>query len=424
MKPLKEMTHDELSIFYQNAKAEYEACKEKGLKLDMSRGKPGSEQLDLTIDILTILNSAEQCKVDGVDARNYGIVDGLPVCKALFADILSVKPTQVFVGGNSSLNLMYDIISKAYTHGMLHSEKPWSKLDEVKFLCPVPGYDRHFRISEHFGTKLIPIPLNENGPDMDMVEELVKDSAVRGMWCVPKYSNPDGFIYSDETIKRIASLKPAAPDFTIMWDNAYCVHEFDGDFIPFVNIIDECEKYGNPDMVYQFCSTSKITVPGSGVACFSSSEANIDYQRSLITFQTIGYDKMNQLRTVLYLKNREHTIEIMKKHAQILKPKFDAVIEYLDKEIAPLGFARYHKPKGGYFISFNTLEGTATRTIDLAKEAGLVMTPAGSAFPYKHDPDDTNIRIAPSLPSPDELTLATEILCACAKLAAAEKLLG
>lgn len=423
MKTLKEMNRDELLVFYENAKLEYASCKAKGLKLDMSRGKPGREQLDLTFDVLTTLNSIDQCTIDGVDVRNYGIVDGLPSCKALFADILSVKSEQVFVGGNSSLNLMYDIISKAYTHGMLHSKKPWSKLDEVKFLCPVPGYDRHFAVSASFGTKLIPVPLYEDGPDMDMIEELVKDSSVKGMWCVPKFSNPDGFIYSDETIRRIASLKPAAPDFTLMWDNAYCVHELEGEFIPFINIIDECEKYGNADMVYEFCSTSKITIPGSGVACFAASEANIKYQKSLITFQTIGHDKVNQLRTVLYLKNREHTLELMKKHAEILKPKFDAVIESLDSEIAPLGFASYHKPKGGYFISLNTLEGTAKRALTLAKEAGLVMTPAGATFPYGNDPKDSNIRISPSVPSPEELKEASAILCACLKLSAAEKML-
>ncbi|MBQ9833122.1 MAG: aminotransferase class I/II-fold pyridoxal phosphate-dependent enzyme [Clostridia bacterium] len=424
MKALTEMTKGELRAFRAEAESEYSLCKAKGLKLDMSRGKPGREQLDLTTDILSVLTSADQCQVDGVDARNYGIVDGLPMCKTYFADLLSVKSEQVFAAGNSSLNLMYDIISKAYTHGMLHSEKPWAKLDKVKFLCPSPGYDRHFAVSATFGTELITVPMTEDGPDMDIVEQLVKDKDVKGMWCVPKYSNPDGYIYSDETIKRIASLRPAAPDFTLMWDNAYCVHEFDGDFVPFINIIDECAKYGNADMVYEFASTSKISVPGAGIACFASSEANIKYQKSLISFQTIGYDKMNQLRTVLYLKNKEHTLEIMKKHAAILKPKFETVIEYLDKEIAPLGFASYHKPKGGYFISLNTLDGTAKRACALAKEAGLIMTSAGATFPYGNDPLDRNIRIAPSVPPIDELKSAAEVLCVCLKLAAAEKLLS
>lgn len=424
MKALVNMSHGELLQFRDDAQKQFEACKAKSLKLDMSRGKPGSEQLDLSNDMLTIPSSPAQCKIDGVDARNYGVLDGLPSCKAFFADILSTKPEQVFVAGNASLNLMYDTISKAYTHGLLHSETPWSKLAKVKFLCPSPGYDRHFTVSETFGMEMIIVPMTESGPDMDVVEKLVQDAQVKGMWCVPKYSNPDGIIYSDETIRRIASLRPAARDFTLMWDNAYCIHEFDGDFVPFVNIIDECEKYGNPDMVFEFASTSKITFPGAGVACFASSVANVQYMTKLISAEIIGYDKMNQLRHVLYLKDKATTLAHMKKHAQVLKPKFHTVLDYLDREIVPLGFANYYRPKGGYFISLNTMEGTAKRAHALAKEAGIVLTPAGATFPYGRDPKDQNLRIAPSVPPIEELCAAMEVLCVCLKLAAAEKLLS
>ena len=328
----------------------------------------------------------------------------------------------MFVGGNASLQLMYDTIAKAYTNGLLHSEKPWCREEHIKWLCPAPGYDRHFKVTESFGFELITIPMTETGPNMDLVEQLVKDPAVKGMWNVPKYSNPDGIIYSDETIERIARLKPAAPDFLLMWDNAYCIHEFEGEFVPFPDILSLCEKYGNADMVFEFASTSKITLPGAGVACFACSEANMEYMEKLINVQIISYDKINQLRHVKYLKDKAHTLELMKKHAAIMGPKFKAVTETLTREVGPLGLATWHDPKGGYFVSVNTLPGLAKRTLALCKEAGVIMTSAGATFPYGVDPKDSNIRVAPSLPPVEELQQAMEVFCCCLKLAALEQL--
>lgn len=422
-KALAEMTAQELKGFYESTLKEYEALKAKGLKLDMSRGKPSRAQVAISNEIFDI-SLEEHFVADGVDACNYGGFDGLPMCRKYFADVLGVKPEQVFAAGNASLQLMYDTVSKAYTHGLLHSDKPWCKLDKIKWLCPAPGYDRHFSICNTFNMEMITIPMTESGPDMDMVEELVKDPDVKGMWCVPKYSNPDGIIYSDETIQRIAALKPAAKDFLLMWDNAYCVHEFDSEFVPFKDIISECEKAGNPDMVFEFASTSKITFPGAGIACFAASVDNVNYMKKLISIQTIGYDKLNQLRHVLLLKDKATTVEYMKKHAAFMKPKFDIVCEMLDKEIAPLGIGKWHKPVGGYFVSFFTNSGCAKRTNLLAKEAGVAMTPAGATYPYGKDPDDSNLRIAPSFPPNDELIEAMKVFCTCVKLAAAEKLLG
>ena len=403
--------------------AAFEACKAKGLKLDMSRGKPGREQLDLSLPMMTILETPGDCVADGMDVRNYGVLDGLPSCKRLFAEILGVREEQVFVGGNASLQLMYDTIAKAYTHGLLHSDKPWGKLDTVKFLCPVPGYDRHFAVTQSFGMELVSIPMTAEGPDMDAVEAAIQDPAVKGMWCVPKYSNPEGIIYSDTVIRRIAAMRPAAPDFALMWDNAYCVHEFDGPFVPFAEILSQCEQAGNPDMVYEFASTSKITLPGAGVACMAASKGNVDYIKKLCTFQTIGYDKVNQLRHVRFLKDKETVLGLMQKHAAILKPRFDAVLRALDSEIAPLGIAGWNRPKGGYFISLDTLPGCAKRTLALCKEAGVVMTSAGATHPYGKDPKDTNIRIAPTLPPVKELEQAIEVFCICLKIATIEKLL-
>ena len=421
---LNEMSRQQLENFYQVTLAEYEKCKAQGLHLDMSRGKPGREQLDLSMDLLNMHIDPNETKMDGVEARNYGELMGLPAARRLFAELLGVRFEQVFAGGSASLTLMYDLIAKAYTHGLLHSEKPWSKLDKVRFLCPAPGYDRHFTISSTFGMELITIPMTDNGPDMDLVEEYVKDPAVKGMWCVPKYSNPDGIVYSDETIDRIASLRPAAPDFTLVWDNAYCVHEFDGDFVPFVNILDACEKAGNPDMVFEFASTSKITFPGAGIACFACSEANMDYMKKLLNAQIISYDKINHLRHVLYFKNAQGVLDHMKKHAAIMKPKFDTVLRYLDGEIAPLDIAHWHRPRGGYFVSLFVMNGCAKRVHALYKEAGVVMTGAGATYPGKNDPNDSNLRIAPSFPPLDELEKAMQVLCVCIKLAAAEKLLN
>ena len=422
MPTLSEMTHEERSALYDRTYAQYEAMKAKGLKLDMSRGKPGLEQLALSDEMLNMYIDPSETKVDGVEARNYGELMGLPACRRLFAELLGVKFEQVFVGGSASLELMYDVIAKAFTHGLLHSPEKWAKLDKVRFICPAPGYDRHFTICETFGIEMITVPLLEDGPDMDMVEELVKDPCVKGMWCVPKYSNPDGVVYSDETVYRIANLKPAAPDFLLMWDNAYCVHEFDGPFVPFANILEACRLAGNPDMVFEFASTSKITFPGAGVSCFCCSEDNMAYMKKLWNAQIISYDKLNQLRHVKFFGNAAGVLAHMKRHAAVLKPRFDIVLETLEAEIAPLGIASWHKPKGGYFVSLNVMEGCAKRVHALCREAGVVMTGAGATFPYKNDPKDSNLRIAPSFPPTDELTLAMQVLCLAIKLAALEKL--
>jgi len=410
-----------MNISYEQVKAHFEDLKARNLKLNMSRGKPAKAQLDLVSDIFTILSDPADCISDSIDVRNYGELSGIPEAKAYFADVLGCQPEECFIGGNASLTLMYDTISKAYTHGLLHSEKPWCKLDKVKFLCPCPGYDRHFKITESFGIEMINIPMTATGPDMDLVEDLVKDPDVRGMWCVPKYSNPDGIVYSDETIRRIAGLKPAAPDFLLMWDNAYCVHEFDSEFVPFDDILTLCREAGNPDMVFEFASTSKITLPGAGVSVMAASVANQKYMESLLTIQTISYDKVNQLRHVRYLKDKAHTLELMKKHAEIMRPKFLCVLRWLEQEIAPLGIAQWQKPVGGYFVSVNTAPGLAKRTLALCKEAGVVMTGAGATFPYGRDPQDSNIRIAPSLPPVEELEVAMDVFCTCLKLAALEK---
>lgn len=420
----RSMSRSEQMEELQKQQANLEALKAKGLKLDMSRGKPGKAQLDLVSDILTVLTDPADCIVDGTDVRNYGILAGLPAAKALFADVLGCKPEECFIGGTASLTLMYDTIAKAYTHGLLHSEKPWCKLDKVKFLCPAPGYDRHFKITESFGFELITVEMTPDGPDMDQVEELVKDPEVKGIWCVPKYSNPDGIIYSEETIRRFAHLKPAAPDFVLMWDNAYCVHEFDGDYVPFPDIISLCREAGNPDMVFEYASTSKITFPGAGISVMAASEANQKYMQKLLGVQMISYDKVNQLRHVKYLKNKEGTIAVMKKHAGVLGPKFKMVLDTLEREIAPLGIAEWQKPKGGYFVSVNTMDGIAKRTLALCKEAGVVMTSAGATFPYGKDPRDRNIRVAPSLPPVSELEQAMEVFCVSMKIAALEKLLS
>lgn len=418
------MTTCDMQKAYQENLAEFERWKAKNLKLNMARGKPSKAQLDLVSDILTVLTNPADCLADGVDARNYGELGGLPCARAYWADVLGCQTNEVFVGGSSSLTLMYDLISKAYTHGLPSSPRPWCREEKVKFLCPAPGYDRHFRITESFGAELITIPMTADGPDMDLVEQYVRDETVKGIWCVPKYSNPEGIIYSDETIARLAGLKPAAPDFVLMWDNAYCVHEFEGDFVPFADIISLCREAGNPHMVFEFASTSKITFPGAGISVMASSAENIKYMEKLMGVQMISYDKVNQLRHVKYLQNREHTLEIMKRHAQIMAPKFAVVLEILEREIAPWGFARWNKPKGGYFVSLNTMPGTAKRALALCKEAGVVMTDAGATYPYGVDPQDSNIRIAPSLPPIEELEQAMEVFCLCLKLAALEKLMG
>ena len=423
VKQYSQMTLQERQAEYAAVKAAYEQQKALGLKLNMARGKPGREQLDLVMDIAGIMLKPEDFITDdGIETRNYGEVAGIPAAKVLFADILGCKPEQVFVGGNASLQLMYDAVSKAFTHGLLHSEKPWSKLEQVKWICPAPGYDRHFKVTQSFGVEMITVPMTAAGPDMDKVEELVKDPAVKGMWNVPKYSNPEGVVYSDETIRRLAAMKPAAPDFMLIWDNAYCIHEFDCEYKPFPDILSLCAENGNADMVYEFASTSKVTFPGAGVGVMAASEDNIAYFSKLINVQIISYDKTNQLRHVKYLKDKEHTLALMKKHAAILAPKFHAVLDALDSEIAPLGIADYKRPVGGYFVSLDAMPGTAKRTLELCRDAGVTMTAAGATFPYGVDPQDSNIRIAPSLPPVHELEQAIAILCDCLRMAALEKL--
>ena len=417
----KDRSTAELQEEYRAVKAQFDALKSRELKLNMSRGKPSKAQLDMVSDIMDVFKTPEDYISDGIDVRNYGELSGLPAAKRLFAEILGCKPEECFIGGNASLTLMYDTISKAFTHGLLHSGSPWCRLDTVKWLCPAPGYDRHFKITESFGFELITIPMTPTGPDMDKVEAAVKDPAVKGMWCVPKYSNPDGIVYSDETIRRIAAMKPAAPDFALMGDNAYCIHEFDGDFVPFDDILTLCREAGNPDMVYEFASTSKVTLPGAGVSVMVTSEDNQAYLQKLIGIQTISYDKVNALRHVRYLKDKAHTLELMKKHAAILNPKFQCVLRHLDTTIAPLGIASWQRPKGGYFVSVNTAPGLAKRTLALCKEAGVVMTGAGATFPYGRDPQDSNIRIAPSLPPVEELEQAMDIFCTSLRLAALEQ---
>ena len=392
----------------------------------MSRGKPSKEQLDLSMGMMDVLSSGlNLVGEEGVDCRNYGVLDGIKEAKELLGAISEVSADKIIIYGNSSLNVMYDTISRSMTHGVMGST-PWCKLDKVKFLCPVPGYDRHFAITEYFGIEMINVPMTPTGPDMDMVEKLVsEDEAIKGIWCVPKYSNPQGISYSDETVKRFAALKPAAKDFRIYWDNAYSVHHlYDDEQDVILEILDECEKAGNPDMVYKFTSTSKISFPGSGIAAIATSKNNIEEIKKQLTIQTIGHDKVNQLRHVHFFKNLDGVVEHMRKHAAILRPKFEAVIDTLETELGGLGIGSWVKPKGGYFISFEAMEGCAKAIVAKAKEAGIVMTNAGATYPYGKDPHDSNIRIAPSFPSADELALAAQLFVLCVKLVSVQKLLG
>lgn len=419
-----DLSREAQEMEYQTVQAEFDSWQAKKLSLNMARGKPGREQLDMVSDILNVLAGPEDCMDGALDVRNYGELRGIPSVRIFFAGLLGCRPEQVYVGGNASLQLMYDTVAKAYTHGLLHSSKPWCKEEKVKWLCPCPGYDRHFKITESFGFELIPVPMTETGPDMDLVERLVSDPAVKGMWTVPKYSNPDGIIYSEETIHRLASLKPAASDFLLMWDNAYCIHEFQGEYVPFPDILSLCAAEGNGDMVFEFASTSKITLPGAGVACFACSEANMAYITSVMDAQVISFDKVNQLRHVKYLKDKDHTLKLMRGHAAILAPKFQTVLRVLDRELEGLDIASWRHPKGGYFVSLNTAPGLAKRTLALCRQAGVTMTDAGATFPYGRDPRDCNIRIAPSLPSVGELEQAMTVFCCCLKLAALESLLN
>ncbi|PXV89109.1 DNA-binding transcriptional MocR family regulator [Lachnotalea glycerini] len=425
MKSLKDMGKDELTQLKAELEKSFEDAKGKGLKLDMSRGKPSVSQLDMVMDIMDTLNSSSKLLTEGgVDCRNYGVLDGIPEAKKLMADIMEVSPDQVIVNGNASLNIMYDTVARSMTHGVLGST-PWAKLDKVKFLCPVPGYDRHFAITELFGIEMINVPMTVNGPDMDMVEELVtKDESIKGIWCVPKYSNPQGITYSDETVKRFARLKPAAKDFRIFWDNAYAIHHlYDNDQATLLDIIGECEKAGNPDMVYEFASTSKVSFAGSGISAVAASKANLDYIRKFMTIQTIGHDKINQLRHVRYFKDINGVMAHMKRHADIMRPKFEAVIKVLENELGGLEIGSWLAPKGGYFISFEAMNGCAKDIIAKCKEAGIVMTNAGATYPYGKDPFDSNIRIAPSFPTPDEMQQAAVLFTLCVKLVSVNKLL-
>ena len=424
MTPYSCMSAQQQRAEYEKVLADYKHCQAQHLNLNMARGKPSKAQLDMVSGLLTMLQKPEDCFDGNIDARNYGELAGLPCARAYWADVLGCRPSQVFVGGAASLNMMFDIVSRAYTHGLLNSERPWCREEKVKFLCPVPGYDRHFQIGSFFGAELIPIPLTSTGPDMDLVEEYVKDPQVKMIWTVPKYSNPDGIIYSDETVRRFANLKPAAPDFAIIWDNAYCIHEFEGDYVPFPDILSLCEAAGRPNMVYEFASTSKITFAGGGICCMAASEENIHYFTGIFGVQMISYDKVNQLRHVRYLQSKAHTLEIMKGHAAIMGPKFRLVLDHLDREIKPLGIANWVEPKGGYFISLFAMPGTAKRVWQLCRDAGVTLTNAGATYPYQNDPQDSNLRIAPSLPPMEELEKATEVLCTCLKLAALEKLLN
>ena len=418
----QDMDQSALQAELTRIRAEYEALRAKNLKLNLTRGKPETAQLALSDGLFRTVDDGDFLS-DGIDARNYGELAGLPACRALFADILFCKPEEVVCGNNASLNLMYDLIAKAYTHGLKNSRQPWSKEPKIKFLCPFPGYDRHFNVSKSFGMELVPVPLHADGPDMDMVEELVKDPAVKGMWCVPKYSNPDGYVYPLSTCKRIAALAPAAPDFALMWDNAYVVHTFDGEDPAFPDIIGLCREAGRPDLVYEFASTSKVTFAGAGISCMAASEDNIKYVLSLMKFQTIGPNKVNELMHVRFLKDRATTLKHMQKHAAIMKPKFELVCDMLAREIEPLSIASWNRPKGGYFVSLNAMPGTAKRTIALCKDAGVAMTAAGATYPGGVDPQDTNLRIAPSYPPLKEVETAMTVFCTCLKLAALEKLL-
>ena len=425
MKPYREMSKDELTQQKAELIKQFEDAKGMGLKLDMSRGKPTSAQLDMTMGLMDALNSdSDMMTMDGIDTRNYGLMDGIIEAKHLLADVMSVPAENVIVYGNSSLSIMYDTISRSVTHGVMGST-PWCKLEQVKFLCPVPGYDRHFAITQHFGIEMILIPMTPDGPDMDLVEKYVnEDPAVKGIWCVPKYSNPQGISYSDETVRRFAALKPAAKDFRIYWDNAYAIHHlYEDKQDQILEILSECEKAGNPDMVYEFCSTSKITFSGSGIAAMASSPANLADIKKTLTLQTIGYDKVNQLRHARYFKNVEGMMAHMKKHADILRPKFEAVLSVLDRELGGLGIGEWTRPLGGYFISFDAMEGCAKAIVEKCKEAGVVLTGAGATFPYGKDPKDSNIRIAPTFPTSEEMAAATDIFVLCVKLVSGEKLL-
>lgn len=425
MAAYKDLSREELLELRESLEKKFEEEKAKGLKLDMSRGKPSAAQLNLSMGMMDVLTSESQLMCsEGVDCRNYGVLDGITEAKQLLADMMEVPKDNIIIFGNSSLNVMYDTVARSMTHGVLGST-PWCKLDKVKFLCPVPGYDRHFAITEYFGIEMVNVPMTPDGPDMDIVEKLVsEDESIKGIWCVPKYSNPQGYTYSAETVERFAHLKPAAPDFRIYWDNAYSIHHLYDDNQDFlVEILEACAKAGNPDLVYKFTSTSKVSFPGSGIAAVAASKANLEDFRSYMQIQTIGHDKLNQLRHVKFFKNIDGLHEHMRKHAAILRPKFEMVLNTLDRELGGLGIGEWTKPHGGYFISFDSMEGCAKAIVAKAKEAGVVLTGAGATYPYGKDPKDSNIRIAPSFPTPEDLGKAAEVFVLCVKLTSVEKLL-
>ncbi len=419
MSQLSQMSSSQLEEIHSRFKKEYEDACKLGLNLDISRGKPNSAQLDLSGDLLNCLTN-EKVKKYSFDYRNYGLLDGVPEAKELFSAFLGVKPDETFVMGNSSLNIMYDLVMRAMVFGVLEGKKPWGEQGKIKFLCPCPGYDRHFAITEQFGIEMIIVNMTEQGPDMDAVEELVKDEAVKGIWCVPKYSNPQGITYSDETVERLAKMKTAADDFRIFWDNAYCIHDLYDEGDKLLSIMETCKKYGTEDRPYILFSTSKVTLAGAGVAALGCSKNNLDWQKKHATVQTISYDKINQIRHVEYFKNPQGLVNKMKEHAEILRPKFDKVLEVFDNELAPLGCVYYPRPKGGYFISLDVPNGCAKRCVELCKNAGVSLTPAGSTYPYKKDPEDKNIRIAPSYLDVEDLEAACKVLCASVKLACVE----
>lgn len=417
-----EMSKKELAVQMEKVKADYEKYKEMNLNLDMSRGKPGSTQLDLSEGLLTTVINNEDCKINSIDCRNYGVLDGIPEMKEIFAKILGVNPNEVMVGGNSSLNMMFDAVSTMMTAN-INGGTPWAKLENKKWLCPAPGYDRHFGITEYFGFEMITIPMTPQGPDMDMVEKLVsEDETIKGIWCVPKYSNPQGITYSDETVRRFAKLKPAADDFRIMWDNAYVIHDIAEKGDTLLNLMDECRKNGTEDLPLMFTSTSKITFPGAGVACMAASENNMKFMKKKYTIQTIGYDKINMLRHIKFFGDYDGLMSHMQKHRAVLEPRFNAVVEKLESQLGGYGIAQWIKPNGGYFVSVDVLDGCAKRVVQLCKEAGVVLTGAGATFPYGNDPKDSNIRLAPTLPPVEELEVAMDLFCICTKLAALEKL--
>ena len=425
MESYQNLSKEQLLALKFELEASYEEKKALNLQLDMSRGKPSPSQLDVSLGLMDALNSHSVLKSeDGTDCRNYGVLDGIPEAKKLMADMMGTTADHIIIFGNASLTIMYDSISRSYTHGVLGST-PWCKLDKVKFLCPVPGYDRHFAITEHFGIEMINVPMTQDGPDMDMVEELVaNDDSIKGIWCVPKYSNPQGYCYSDETVRRFANLKPAAKDFRIYWDNAYVIHHlYEDNQVEIPDIISECEKAGNPNLVYEFASTSKVSFPGSGIAAMATSAENLADVKKQMTIQTIGYDKLNQLRHVAYFKNIDGLKAHMKKHADAMRPKFEAVLKVLDEELTGAEIGSWVKPLGGYFISFDAMEGCAKKIVAKCKEAGVTLTNAGATFPYGKDPKDSNIRIAPSFPTPEEMAVATDLFVLCVKLVSVEKLL-